>query len=230
MMGRCAAWRAQRPVIRVLPALRTGSQGCRKEVSRTKAFSGVPAPILPNRLDTGPHAPRERNVPLVRDEPPLSRVGRDWSSPASRGACRGRRPVGMSAEVELFTLLSNSRFHASRACELDTSGRELVRRQLALSRQTPETPQGCHLVGFRGLAALEPEQGLADCAQASRKRVSNAWGTDTRLKLKNWGRAKILKGDSYISSNLLRETSGSQLWGAPPRSLEGQVGAGFDMS
>ena len=67
----------------------------------------------------------------------------------------------MSAEVELFTFLSNRRFHAFRACELDTSARDrgyLVQRQQALSRQTPE---GCHLVGFRGLEALEPEQGLA---------------------------------------------------------------------
>ena len=70
-----AAWRVQWPVFRELPALRTGSQGCRSEVSSTKAevpFSGVPTPILPNRLETGSHVPLGRNArPSSRRTPSL---------------------------------------------------------------------------------------------------------------------------------------------------------------
>ena len=60
----------------------------------------------------------------------------------------------MSAEAE-------RRARAFRAHELDTSGRDrgyLVHRQHAFSRLSPD---GCHCVGFCGLEALEPDQGLA---------------------------------------------------------------------
>ena len=116
----CAAWRVQRPVFRELPALRTGSQGCRKQVSRSKAkvpISGVPTLLSAPSDSTLGHMLRKSAVPPpARDGHPLSwRVGQDWASPPSRGEFRCRRPVGMSAEVELFTFLSTRRVHAFRA-------------------------------------------------------------------------------------------------------------------